>query len=164
MAVTIDTGKQARHTFALFYTVDTTSELIGAGIEEIAIEQGAEVTKVPDVTGNTATSLDSYEKTTTLDPVYISGGVKFAELLDNIEENDLIGNDVVKSFLWVKTYKKTTDGKYVAWKQNAVIEITSFGGGVKGVNAPCTLHWFGPRTHGTYDPATKVFTADVAAG
>lgn len=158
--VTIDSGKQARKTFALFYNADT-PELIGRGIEEISIEQGAEVETVKDVTGVTDVTLGSYEKTTALDPIYVAGGNKFSEKLDEIEEKELVGTDVVYSFIWVKMYKKTTDNKYVAWKQDAVIELTSFGGDVKGVNAPCTLHWCGERTYGTFDPVTKTFTANA---
>lgn len=157
---TIDPGKQARKTFALFYAIDT-PELIGRGIEDVSIEQGANVESTKDVTGVTDVTLDSYEKTTALDPIYIAGGVKFAEKLDEIEEKELVGDDVVLPFIWTKMYKKTADGKYTAWKQDAVVEITSFGGDVKGVNAPCTLHWCGERTYGTFDPATKTFTANA---
>lgn len=159
-APTIDVGKQARKTFALFYSAET-PELIGKGIEEISIEQSANVESTKDVTGTTDVTLDSYEKTTALEPIYIAGGNKFAERLDEIEEKELIGNDVIDTFIWVKMYKKTADGKYVAWKQSAVVELTSFGGDTKGVNAPCTLHWMGERTLGTFDPTTKTFTANI---
>lgn len=157
---TIDVGKQTRKTFALFYSAET-PELIGKGIEDISIEQGASVEKVPDVTGVTDIFLNSYEKTTALEPIYVTGGNKFSELLDEIEEKELVGSDVVASFIWVKMYKKSTEGKYAAWKQDAVIELTSFGGDVKGISAPCTLHWMGERTFGIFDPVTKAFTATV---
>lgn len=161
---TITKGKQERRSFALlFEAAETEHELIGKGIEEIAIEQGADVESKKDVTGSTNTELSGYEKTTALDPIYIAGGVKFSELLDDIEENELIGDDVVHPFIWVKTYKTDSTGKCAAWRQNAVIELTSFGGGIKGVNAPCTLHWIGEREHGTYDPATKKFTPLTSA-
>lgn len=158
----IANGKQARKTFALFYApTDEEIELIGKGIENIAIEQGAQVDSVKDVTGASNTELSGYEKTTALDPIYIAGGVKFAELLDEIEEKELIGDDVVKPFIWAKAYKKDATGKYAAWRQNAVIELTSFGGDVKGVNAPCTLHWVGEREFGTFDPKTKIFSPNA---
>ena len=156
---TIDNGKAQRKTFALFYSDADTLELIGKGIEELSIEQGADVTSKKDVTGSTDVSLNSYEKTTKLDPIYVSGGNKFSELLDEIEEKELVGDDVIKDFVCAKAYKKTTDGKYVAWKQSAVIELTSFGGDTSGVQCPATLHWVGERTLGTFDPTTKKFTA-----
>lgn len=160
MAVnTIATGKQLRKTFALFYDDANALELIGKGIEEIAIEQGAEVETKKDVTGSSQTELTGYEKSTALDPIYVEGGVKFSELLDTIEEMELVGDAVVKPFVCAKAYKKDATGKYSAWRQNAVIELTSFGGDIKGVNAPCTLHWTGTREYGTFDPTTKKFTA-----
>lgn len=156
---TIDMGKAPRKTFALFYSDADTLELIGKGIEELSIEQGADVTSKKDVTGSTDVSLNSYEKTTKLDPIYVSGGNKFSELLDEIEEKELVGDDVIKDFVCAKAYKKTAEGKYVAWKQSAVIELTSFGGDTSGVQCPATLHWVGERTLGTFDPTTKKFTA-----
>lgn len=158
---TIETGKAERKTFALFFAPDNTLELIGKGIEELSIEQGADVSKKKDVTGDTDVSLNSYEKTTALDPIYVRGGNKFSELLDEIEEKELIGDDVVFPFVWAKAYKKTADGKYAAWKQSAVIELTSFGGDTSGVQCPATLHWTGKRTFGTLDPSTKQFTANT---
>lgn len=156
---TIDNGKAQRKTFALFYSDADTLELIGKGIEELSIEQGADVSSKKDVTGSTDVSLNSYEKTTNLDPIYVSGGNKFSELLDEIEEKELVGDDVIKDFVCAKAYKKTAEGKYVAWKQSAVIELTSFGGDTSGVQCPATLHWVGERTLGTFDPTTKKFTA-----
>lgn len=160
---TITQGKAARKTFALFYAPSESEvELIGKGIEEMSIEQGAEVDTVNDVCGNSETSLDSYQKTTNLEPIYIVGGNKFSELLDDIEEYEKIGDEVEAEFIWAKMYKKAgAEGSYAAWKQTAVIELTSFGGNTKGVGAPCTLHWIGERTHGTFDPKAKTFTPTV---
>lgn len=159
---TIDAGKAARKTYALFYDGGTSPELIGKGIEDLSIEQGADVTAVKDVIGETDVSVNGYEKTTSLEPIYIRGGNEFSEFLDEAEEYEYTGDDCVKPFIHVKAYKKTADGKYVAWRQNAAVEITSFGGDTSGVQCPATLHWMGERTHGTFDPATKTFTADTA--
>ena len=163
MANTIAAGKAKRKDFALFYEYGTTPtyELIGKGIEETGIEQSANVETVTDITGVTETTLDKYEKTTELDPIRIEGGNKFSEFLDELEEQEKILDDTIANFMLVKLYKSTGTDAYVAWKQQAVVELTSFGGDTSGVNAPCTLHWIGPRTHGTFDPATKTFTASA---
>ena len=76
-----------------------------------------------------------------------------------MEEKEKILDDAQATFLVVKAYKTTGESKYVAWEQKAVVELTDFGGGTKGVNLPCTLHWCGPRTHGTFDPSNQTFTA-----
>jgi len=163
MAGTIAAGKAKRKDFALFYKSGTTPtyELIGKGIEEAGIEQSANVESVSDITGVTDTVLDRYEKTTELDPIRVEGGNKFSEFLDELEELEKILDDTIATFMWVKLYKSSGTGTYVAWEQRAVVELTNFGGDTSGVNAPCTLHWIGERTHGTFDPATKTFTASA---
>ena len=165
-AATIATGKAARKTLMLFFKVPGGSpeyELIGKGIEEASISQSASVEAKPDILGNTDVTLDSYEKTTDLDPIYVTGGDKYSEWLDELEEKEKILDDAKATFLVVKAYKTVEEGKYVAWEQDAVVEITEFGGDTKGVNIPNTLHWVGDRTYGTFDPKTKAFTADGAA-
>lgn len=165
MPATIKTGKAKRKDLAFFYKVpdgEPAYEIIGKRIEEASISQSAEVESVTDILGNTETDLSSYEKTTDLDPVYMEGGNKFAEFLDSLEETNAILDDCKATFLVVKMYKTSTDSKYVAWEQDAIVELTEFGGDTKGVNMPCTLHWVGERTMGTFDPSTKRFTADGA--
>ena len=162
---TIATGKAARKSLMLFYKpkgASPTYELIGKGIEEASISQSANIETVRDIIGNTETTLDYYEKTTDLDPIYLVGGNKFSERLDEIEEKEQTLDDVRETFLVVKAYKSNA-GKFTAWEQDAVIELTEFGGDTKGVNLPCTLHWVGERTYGTFDPSTKEFTAETGA-
>ncbi len=162
MPATIKTGKAKRKELAFFYKTEDTLEIIGKGIEEASISPSAEIESVTDILGNTETTLSSYEKTTDLDPIYLEGGNKFSEWLDTLEETDAILDDAVGTFVVVKLYKTTEETKYVAWEQQAVVELTGFGGDTKGVNLPCTLHWIGERTMGTFNPSTKQFTADGA--
>ena len=162
MPATIKTGKAKRKELAFFYKTENTLEIIGKGIEEASISPSAEIESVTDILGNTETTLSSYEKTTDLDPIYLEGGNKFSEWLDTLEETNAILDDAVGTFVVVKLYKTTEETKYVAWEQQAVVELTGFGGDTKGVNLPCTLHWIGERTMGTFDPSTKQFTAGGA--
>lgn len=148
----IANGKALRKHFALFYVPDsTTFEVIGKGIEEMSISQNANVETTADVLGNNETVIDKYEKSTDLDPIYVEGGNKFSEFLDEIEEQELTGDKLEKEFVWVKLYKplEGSINQYKAWKQKAIVELTDFGGDTKGVSAPCTLHWIGERIHGS---------------
>ena len=163
MPATIKTGKAKRKELAFFFKTSDALEIIGKGIEEASINPSATVESVNDILGNTETTLSSYEKTTDLDPIYVEGGNKFSEFLDNLEETNAILDDAVGTFVVVKMYKTTEETKYVAWEQKAIVELTGFGGDTKGVNAPCTLHWIGERTMGTFDPETEQVTADGAA-
>lgn len=163
--VTIKTGKALRKHFALLFEAGTASasdlEIIGKGIEDMSIAQNANVETTSDILGNNETILDKYEKSTDVDPIYIEGGNKFSEFLDEVEEKQLTSDAVKKDFVWVKLYKEvdSTNKVYRAWKQTAVVELTNFGGDTKGVSAPCTLHWVGDRTYGT----VKV-TEDTSSG
>lgn len=164
---TIAQGKAKRSDLMFFFKVPGGStpvyELIGKGIEEASISQSAQIESTADILGNTETTLSSYEKTTDLDPIYVEGGVKFTEWLDELEEKEGILDDAEATFLVVKTYKSSGgDGTYTAWEQKAIVELTDFGGGTKGVNAPCTLHWIGSRTYGDFNPTTKTFTESKA--
>lgn len=160
---TITTGKAKRKDLMLFFKVPGGSpeyEIIGKGIEEASISQSANVESTQDILGNTETVLDAYEKTTDLDPIYVTGGNKFSEWLDELEEKGKTLDDAKATFLVAKAYKTDGTGKYAAFEQEAVVELTEFGGDTKGVNAPCTLHWCGERTFGTFDPSAKTFTPD----
>lgn len=163
-AATIATGKAKRKDFALFYKVPGGTpiyEIIGKGIEDLSIKDGAKVDTKTDILGDTDAILSSHQKTTDLSPIYVVGGTKFSEFLDDLEENEKILDDTIATYLVVRLYKSTTvDTKtvYSAYEQQAVTEVTSIGGDITGVNVPCTLHWKGTRTYGTFDPTTKTFT------
>lgn len=165
---TIKAGKAKRKELAFFYKVPGgsgagTYELVGKGIEEASIDPSAEVESVTDILGNTETTLSSYEKTTDLDPVYVDGSSKYAAWLDTLEETNAILDDCRGTYLVVKMYKSDSTGKYVAWEQDAIVELTGFGGDTKGVNLPHTLHWTGERTMGTFDASSKTFTPGTSA-
>lgn len=167
MAATYAPGKAQRKTLMFFFKVPGGStpayEIIGKGIEEAGISQSANVETTTDILGNTEVTLDKYEKTTDFDPIYISGESKYAQWLDEAEEKEKVLDDARATFLVVKAYKTVEESKYVAWEQDAVVELTEFGGGTAGVNLPCTLHWCGPRNYGTFDPSTQTFAKEGAA-
>ena len=167
MAATYAAGKAQRKSLMFFFKVPNGStpayEIIGKGIEEAGISQSANVETTYDILGNTEVTLDKYEKTTDFDPVYISGESKYAQWLDDLEEKEKVLDDAQATFLVVKAYKTTAENEYVAWEQKAVVELTDFGGGTKGVNLPNTLQWCGARTYGTFNPSTQKFTPDGSA-
>ena len=62
----------------------------------------------------------------------------------------------------VHTWEEATSGKYTAYKETVVVEVTSYGGDYNGYQIPFTLHFCGDRVKGKFDPSTKAFTADAA--
>ena len=69
---------------------------------------------------------------------------------------DQLKTDVVEVKLW----EQAEDGGYPATKEEAYIEVNSYGGDTTGYQIPFTLHYTGVKVKGTFDVATKKFTAE----
>ena len=52
-----------------------------------------------------------------------------------------------------------TPGSYVAYKEDAVIEVSSYGGDTTGYQIPFNIHYKGNRVKGKFVLDTKTFTA-----
>ena len=65
-----------------------------------------------------------------------------------------VETDVVEVKLW-----ETAEGTaYPAIREEAFIEVTSYGGDTAGYQIPFTLHFTGKKVKGTFDVTTKTFT------
>ena len=63
--------------------------------------------------------------------------------------------DVVEVKLW-----ETAQGEaYPAVKEEAFIEVTSYGGDTTGYQIPFTLHYTGVKVKGSFNVTSKTFTA-----
>lgn len=159
------TGKIKREEFKLFADISGTAtpewELIGSGVEDMSLAMNPNVTTVTDVTGETVTSLDKYEKQTDVSPVRAKRDSKlFAVLYDIVKEEKTL-SDVEHNFLCVNIFDSTTSGEvtvYAAWTQKAVVAVQNYGGSTEGLDIPFNLHWFGEKTYGAFNPTTKAFT------
>lgn len=138
-------------------------ELLGDGIEEMVIEMGANVQKTRDITGKTKTFIDGYEKSQAVEPYKANDGSKMFERLQDIVDNnkvlDALKTTVIDVHLWKKAGEGTTS--FEAIREEAVIEVTSYGGDTSGYQLPFTLHRTGVITKGTFDTSTKTFTPAV---
>lgn len=56
-----------------------------------------------------------------------------------------------------------SSGTYVAYKESAIVEVSSYGGDNTGYQIPFNVHYLGDRVKGKFAVATKTFTADSAA-
>ena len=131
-------------------------ELIGDKIEELAITMNPNVATVTDVTGNTSTTLDKYEPTTSAEPFMAKRDSKLFGVLYDIVREEKTLSDVERLFCCVSVFDKDGD-KYAAWTQKGIVAVQSFGGDTTGLSVPFEVHWVGGKTHGSFDPATKTF-------
>ncbi|WP_347561697.1 hypothetical protein [Clostridium sp. OF09-36] len=51
-------------------------------------------------------------------------------------------------------------GSFVAYQEEAIIEVSSYGGDTTGYQIPFNVHHTGNRVKGKFALATKTFTAD----
>lgn len=133
-------------------------ERLGKDLEEFRAELSAQVDSKKNILGETAILISSYEKTGAIEPYYAEQEsalfARLQEIIDNTLVLDALKTDVVEVKLW----ETAADGKYPAIKEEAYIEVTSYGGDTTGYQIPFTLHYTGNKVKGTFDLATKTFT------
>lgn len=141
-------------------TEETEYEMLGDGIEEMAVEMGANVQKTRDITGKTKTFIDGYEKSQAVEPYKANDDSKMFERLQEIADNNKVLDDLNTTVVDVHLWKKVGDNgtTFEAIREEAVIELTSYGGDTSGYQLPFTLHRTGVITKGTFDTSTKTFT------
>ena len=155
------TGRIKRDEFKLFADVGASSapewELQGGRIEDMSLEMNPNVETVTDVTGVTETTLDKYEKQTSVSPYYAKRDSKMAAWLYNVVREEKTLSDVEKTFCVVNIFAGS-DGAYDAWTQKGVVAVQSFGGDTKGLQIPYNIHWTGEKVYGTASISKGVMT------
>lgn len=157
------TGKIKRKFMAHFIDASTTGTAsyvrLGQDLEEYNVEMSANVNSTQNILGETSTSIDGYEISASVEPYYaVVGDPLFNRLQKIIDERQTL-DDLKTTVIEVHLWETPTTGKYVAYKEDAIIEVTSYGGDTTGYQIPFNLHYTGNRVKGTFDPATKTFTA-----
>lgn len=134
-------------------------ERLGKDLEEYSPEMSAEVNTSKNILGETSILISSYEKTGTVEPFYADKDSALFERLQAIIDGNLTHDDLKTDVVEVKLWETASTNAYPAIKEEAYIEITSYGGDTTGYQIPFTLHYTGVKVKGTFDPSTKKFTA-----
>ena len=134
-------------------------ERLGKDLEEFSPELSAQVETKKNILGETSILISSYEKTGSVEPYYAEKGTPLFERLQEIIDEQMVLDNLKTDVVEVKLWDEAADGAYPAIKEEAYIEITSYGGDTTGYQIPFTLHFTGVRTKGTFNVATKTFTA-----
>ena len=130
---------------------------LGKDLEEYSPELSAQVEKNKNILGETSVSISGYEKTGQVEPYFAEKGDPLFEKLQAIIDGDLVLEDLKTSVVEVKLWEEGTNG-FPAVKEEAYIEVSSYGGDTAGYQIPFTLHYTGVKQKGTFDPDTKTFT------
>lgn len=140
---------------------------LGKDLEEYSVELSAESETKKNILGEVSTVISSYEATGSVEPYYADKTdeiyVFLQDIIDNRKVLDDVKTDTVEVHLWESVTSENSENPTVfeAYKETAVIEITSYGGDTTGYQIPFTVHYQGDRVRGKFDISTKTFTPDV---
>lgn len=132
---------------------------LGKDLEEYSIELNANVESKENILGETSVNLDSYKPQASVEPFYAEVGDPLFERLQKIVDERQTLDDLKTETVEVHLWETATAGKYTAYKEDAVIEVVSYGGDTTGYQIPFNVHTTGNRIKGTFDLTTKTFTA-----
>jgi len=136
---------------------------LGADLEEYTVEMNANVETKQNILGENSTIIDGYEPQASVEPYYATIGdalyTRLQTIVDDRQTLDDLKTSVVEVHLWEPG---TTTGTFVAYKEDAIIEVVSYGGDTTGYQIPFNLHHIGNRVKGTFAVATNTFAADAA--
>lgn len=132
---------------------------LGKDLEEYTVEMNANVEAKNNILGETSVTLDSYQPQASTDPYYAEVGEPLFERLQMIVDErqtlDDLKTSMVEVHLWEEDSAKK--GSYVAYKEEVVIEVSSYGGDTTGYQIPFNIHHTGNRVKGLFDISAKSF-------
>ncbi|MDE6500472.1 MAG: hypothetical protein K2L10_00065 [Ruminococcus sp.] len=140
---------------------------LGKDLEEYSVELSAESETKKNILGEVSTVISSYEATGNVEPYYADKNDEIYAFLQDIIDNrkvlDDVKTDTVEVHLWeaVNGENSEESNVFVAYKETAVIEVTSYGGDTTGYQIPFTVHYQGDRVKGKFNISTKTFTPEV---
>jgi len=155
-------GKIARKLFATYLEAQTPTpsySLLGTDLEDFSIEMNANVVKTANILGENSISVDKYEKQASIEPYKADNGNDLFTWLKSIIDGDLTLDNLNTNVVHVDLFGAESSGAYPAIKETCVVEVVSYGGDTEGFQIPFNIHLTGVKIAGTFNPATKVFTA-----
>ena len=134
-------------------------ERLGKDLEEFSPELSAQVDTKKNILGETSILISSYEKTASVEPYYAETGSGLFSRLQAIIDDGLVLDALKTDVVEVKLWENPQGTVYQAIREDAYIEVSSYGGDTTGYQIPFTLHFTGNKVKGTFNIATKMFTA-----
>lgn len=133
-------------------------ERLGKDLEEFSPELSAQVDTKKNILGESAVLISGYEKTASIEPYYAEAGSGLFQRLQTIIDEGLVLDDLKTDIVEVKLWEKAEGSAYPAIREEAYIEVSSYGGDTTGYQIPFTVHYTGNKVKGSFDVNTKVFT------
>lgn len=130
----------------------------GEDNDEITRELNNEIDSNKNVLGKTNIDHSKGAQTTEIDPIAIRGNDTLSAILYLMFKYDLVGDKATLHCMELTLGDKTSDGVYGAFTEDAVVDLSSWGGDTSKLNGPITLNWKGNKVHGTFSTEAKTFT------
>ena len=134
-------------------------ERLGKDLEEFSPELAAQVDTKKNILGESSIVISGYEKTASVEPFYAEEGSGLFQRLQEIVDDGLLLDDLKTDVVEVKMWGEQEGTAFPAIKEEAYIEVTSYGGDTSGYQIPFVLHFTGNKVKGNFDVSTKKFTA-----
>ena len=132
-------------------------ERLGKDLEEYSPELSAQVDVKRNILGQTSVLVSGYEKTGAVETYYAEAGSALFKRLQDIIDHNRVLDEVKTDVIEVKLWEPEQSGSFPATREEAYIEVTSYGGDTTGYQIPFTLHYTGVKTEGTFDAAKLTF-------
>ena len=139
---------------------DAVYERLGKDLEELTTELNPEIETKNNILGESSTNLSSYQPQFSVEPYYADEGTGLHTFLQDIIDNRKVLDDTKTDVLEVHLWEEDESGVFVAYKEECIVEITSYGGDTTGYQIPFNVHLSGNRVKGKFDTSTNTFTAD----
>ncbi|MEG0899515.1 MAG: hypothetical protein RSF40_07395 [Oscillospiraceae bacterium] len=147
---------------AIFINASTTTTtdycLLGDDLEELSTELNPNVDTKRNILGESKTKIDGYEPQDSIAPYYADDGSTLFIRLQDIVDRRLTLDDLKTTVIEVHLWELISGTTYIAYREDAIIEVTSYGGDTTGYQIPFNIHRTSNRVKGTFDIETKVFT------
>ena len=134
---------------------------IGKDLEEYSPEMSADVQKTKNILGETSVLVASYEKSGSVEPYYAEKGDPLFDRLQAIVDGGLVLDACNTTVIEVHMWEEKKANGFPAVKDDAVIEVSSYGGDATGYQIPFTLHYKGAPVAGFFDPSTSTFSTEA---
>lgn len=136
---------------------NATWEIIGDDIEDMSVDLGVDTEKKKNILGQTKTQDNGYETEMSADPFYADPEKNLYPKLRDIALDRKKGDECNTLMLEV-IVEDTSATDHLAYVQEVMVKVSSYGGGTEGVNFPFTVSENGKRTKG------RVTAASLASG
>ena len=138
---------------------DMNYERLGKDLEEFSPELSAQVETKKNILGKTSVLISGYEKKAAVETYYADDGSALYDRLQEIIDNNLLFEELKTDVVEVRLWNEEGD-EYPAIKEEAYIEINSYGGDITGYQIPFTLHFTGEKVLGYFNITTRTFIED----